>query len=622
MAMSYEIEKLMNAPLEDVLLKLYPAPFYKWLYDTSLAELAKSCPEVLPQPEPGKSSAREKTFKKAYLIDLLLAVLRKPPLARQFLETLPAGTREVILAATWERRVNLAALEKALGRLIATANPDAQRIHYEPFLLPPEHGFLLLLKSSADHWIYSGKPNQKKENFVLVLPAVIRKIFQGLLPPPPDYELQPLDTAPDTAQSRFSCAQKAVADLRLTAEFIAQGNLKRTKSEQVAMPSLKLIHQLTGGPEFFENPGDSSLALLRTRLLAGGIAAVGNKERENLLAQPDNAQPVRELCGKVLASAQFLLEELLDHLANSHNRWYQCSAPAIKKLAAFFAELPAGKWVSWDNLRRYHLLRENVPSLFGPDLVYLRASAIEHANAWSTQVQVGQQNEFELVSEPLLKGYAFLLAAFGLLEIIYGPPGNTVFHLPKKAYLTPYDGLGFVRLTPLGEYVFGRRNTFDVSSGPSTQCAIILDEARLLATCRNADALTELALGQFFEKLAPGRYRLTSKSWLAGCRSREDIEKRIQLFRRVVSAAPPAIWEQLFQKTLSRLSPLITEPDMVVFKIGADEEIRRLLASDPILREVVLKVEGLRIAVHQTDLKKLAKRLEQFGYPNPIPRLR
>lgn len=92
--------------------------------------------------------------------------------------------------------------------------------------------------------------------------------------------------------------------------------------------------------------------------------------------------------------------------------------------------------------------------------------------------------------------------------------------------------------------------------------------------------------------------------------------------KMLVSAAPPAIWEQLFQKTLSRLSPLIAEPDMVVFKIGADEEIRRLLASDPILREVALKVEGLRIAVHQTDLKKLAKRLEQFGYPNPIPRLR
>jgi hypothetical protein len=56
-------------------------------------------------------------------------------------------------------------------------------------------------------------------------------------------------------------------------------------------------------------------------------------------------------------------------------------------------------------------------------------------------------------------------------------------------------------------------------------------------------------------------------------------------------------------------------------KLSADEEIRRLFASDPVLREIVLKVEGLRIAVRGDDLKKLAKRLEQFGYLSPIPRL-
>jgi hypothetical protein len=53
-------------------------------------------------------------------------------------------------------------------------------------------------------------------------------------------------------------------------------------------------------------------------------------------------------------------------------------------------------------------------------------------------------------------------------------------------------------------------------------------------------------------------------------------------------------------------------PDYVILKVGGDEEIRRLLASDPILWEIVLKVEGLRIAARRGDLKKIAKRLEQF----------
>ena len=58
-----------------------------------------------------------------------------------------------------------------------------------------------------------------------------------------------------------------------------------------------------------------------------------------------------------------------------------------------------------------------------------------------------------------------------------------------------------------------------------------------------------------------------------------------------------------------------------MLKVSSDEEIRRLFASDPALREITLKVEGLRIAVRRSDLKKLAKRLEQFGYLSPIPRL-
>jgi hypothetical protein len=220
----------------------------------------------------------------------------------------------------------------------------------------------------------------------------------------------------------------------------------------------------------------------------------------------------------------------------------------------------------------------------------------------------------------LLKGYAFLLAAFGLAEIAYVSPAHDTYRRPKKEYLTPYDGLRFVRLTPLGEYVFRQRTTYELAAVAPTRSPIILDEARLLATCRDADPLTELALGQFLEKLVPGRYRMTPKSFLGGCGSRADIEERIRLFRRVVSATPPAIWERFFERTLARIAPLNLEPEHIVLKISDDEEIRRLFASDPVLREIALKVEGRRIAVRQTDLKKLAKRLEQFGYLSPTPR--
>lgn len=175
----------------------------------------------------------------------------------------------------------------------------------------------------------------------------------------------------------------------------------------------------------------------------------------------------------------------------------------------------------------------------------------------------------------------------------------------------------FVCLTPLGEYVLGLRNTCAVADTAPSRAPIILDDARLLAACQTVHALTDLALGKFMEKIASNRYRMTPESLLRGCGTRQKLEERIRLFRRVVSAKPPLIWERFFEKTLARIAPLKLEPDYIVLKINSDEEIRRLFTSDPVLREISLKVEGLRIAVCREDFRKLAKRLEQFGYLIP-----
>jgi len=622
MAMFHEIQKLRSAPIEEVLLKLYSATTLKWLYEASLRALAEAYPGALPQPEFPARTGAEKAPKKAYLISLLLAILRDQTMGRRFFESLPQATREVLAALTWEGEVNLAALEKRLRLQIARVNPDTRRLYYEPFLLPPENSLVMVLRTGENYWnYYSDREKPKKEDYCLVLPDAVRKVFKALVPPPAGYELVPVETLPTGDRLRYCCAEKVFADMRLVAEYIAQGHLKYTKSERVAMPSLKALRQMTGGPEFFPNSDNPDLGMLRTRLLVGGMEFTSEKERERLLAQGDSAAPMRELIEKVLANASFLHEELLSHLPLSRNRWCEYNPRAIKNLASFFGKLPVEKWISWDNMRSYHALREDLPTLFGERTVGLEAHATTDKNQWSPAVRVSEHNVFELVSEPLLKGYAFLMATFGLTEIAYTSPKHALYHRNKEVYLTPFDSLAFVRLTSLGEYVFRRRDTYEVTTPVQARSSLILDQVRLLAICRNADPLTELSLGQFFEELAPGRYRMTPKSLLGGCRSREDIEERIRLFRRVVSANPPPIWEGFFETTLARIAPLNLEQDYLVLKVSPDEEIRRLLASDPVLREIVLKVEGLRIAVRQCDLTKLAKRLEQFGYLSPLAKI-
>jgi len=617
MASIYDIDKMQRVSVEDLLTKFTPMEPLKWLWEFSLQLLALKHPAALPQPEGGK------TPRKAYLVSLLLAIFRNAAMGRRFFDSLPPATRAVLARLTWENLVNLAELEKAVGCQVAMANPNQGRAFLEPLILAPGQFFVEFIPTRDASWSYyseRGRPNKEKYN--AFLPDPLRRAFKGFVPPPSGYELQPVAELPASAQARYCCFQKAVGDLRLVAEFIAQGHLKYTKAERVSLSSLRTLHQMTGGPEFFEKPANPDLELLRTRLLAGGVAFAGEKEREKLLANPGAAGPVRELIEKVLANASLLHEELLGHLRQTRDNWSYYAAPAVKNLALFFGKLPGGEWISFDNIRSYHLLREEVPSIFAQRARGMQAAAMQQGDEWSRSIYIHDDNEFELLSEPLLKGYAFLLAAFGLAEIAYSSPKHPTYHRSGHAYLSPFDGLGYVRLTPLGEFVFRQKDTFEMTGDASPAASkIVLDEARLLATCRNADQLTELALGQFFENLAPGRYRMTPKSLLGGCRSREDVEGRIRLFRRVVSPSPPAVWEAFFQQTLARIAPLSLEPEYLVLKVSNDDEIRRILATDPVLREIVLKVEGLRIAVRHPDLKKLAKRLEQFGYLSSLSRL-
>ena len=65
MAMFYEIEKLLSAPIEDVLQKLYPVTVFKWLYDINLRKLQETHPDALPQPDRASRFGSDKTLKKS-----------------------------------------------------------------------------------------------------------------------------------------------------------------------------------------------------------------------------------------------------------------------------------------------------------------------------------------------------------------------------------------------------------------------------------------------------------------------------------------------------------------------------------------------------------------------------
>jgi hypothetical protein len=214
----------------------------------------------------------------------------------------------------------------------------------------------------------------------------------------------------------------------------------------------------------------------------------------------------------------------------------------------------------------------------------------------------------------LLQAFFFLTASLGLVEIGYDEPVNEVLQKPNQPYLSEYEGLKYIRLTELGSFVCGRSRKYTAIASVQEKAVFNLDSNRLFLTVEGDDPIARLTLEKMLEPVGTDRYKMTFTSLFRDCQSKADIRKRIALFRKIIYKKPPRIWQQFFATAVKRVNPLTREPEYVVFKVEEDEELLQLLATAPDIAPLVVKVEGLRIAVKNRNSRKLINGLKKHGY--------
>ena len=180
-------------------------------------------------------------------------------------------------------------------------------------------------------------------------------------------------------------------------------------------------------------------------------------------------------------------------------------------------------------------------------------------------------------------------------------------------YLSVFDGLQYIRLTPLGAFIAGLTKDY-AFKGETESANLVLDDKRLLITLDGKDRLKAMVLGQLADKISENCYKVTCGSFLKACDTQEDIEGKIRLFRKQVSAKPPRIWEDFLNDILNKIDPLIPEPDLSVFRLKEHPELIELMARDEVLQKYILKAEGYHVLIPAKNLYKVKKRLEAFGY--------
>jgi len=465
-------------------------------------------------------------------------------------------------------------------------------------------------------------------DYQLSLPDKIREYAQKYLPKPEYYHL--IGNTEDPESCQIFCDNFAIVQqLPLIVHYIKGNNISFDEySEKPTKNALSEMNISCSIQEFYPS-GKFEEKLIRTNLIACFLYLTSDVSISKTL-------PPEEILKKLLAhfhsgndryryafkTFSFLLylknwKKIVGSIQNENQ--YQLESNFRNNIWNILKEIPEKQWISVDNIIKYCYFHNIDIRIAHPYMVsqYVHYSPSRYMNGrWENvrgKTYVSESSFSTVITTPAVKMYLFFLASFGIIDIAYDFPENNEIRAKNRQYLSEFDGLKYIRLNALGEYLLGKSKTFDYDPGKLT-AQVILDEDRLIAYIRGNDPVKKMVLDKIALMIHEGCYRVNYQIFLKDCRSKKDIDSKIQLFYDYISQKPPKIWQTFLDDIISKKDPLEEKMNLLVFKVKNNLELIELIARDEILRKLVLIAEDYHVLISEHNIKKVQLRLGEFGY--------
>jgi hypothetical protein len=235
---------------------------------------------------------------------------------------------------------------------------------------------------------------------------------------------------------------------------------------------------------------------------------------------------------------------------------------------------------------------------------------MEAPDGGNTKVAIGYNRHRNAIELPVLKGTFFFFAALGLCEIIYDEVEEKK---PTSAVYSPWDKLIAVKRTPLGDYVFGLSEHYQMSETKID--GFTLSDSALIIKLDSADSPYSGSFSNFAEQLNPLSFKTDASIFLKNVRSLQDLKTKIALFQQMVPTGVPENWKDFFNSLFKKVDPMDLYGDCAVFRIPSDNKaFIQILAQDTVIKKLVFKAEGYLIIVPKSNIPNLKRRLAEFGY--------
>lgn len=373
--------------------------------------------------------------------------------------------------------------------------------------------------------------------------------------------------------------------------------------------AIKGVHKQMGLREFYPDTIQKDLLYLRSNMLV------------SILSQFDKMQ--------VGGSAVALIKKTFDefytkhftstlHLLHYINKMGTISEYSHKKEEAVlkklvFDNIPMGEWVSFAEFKERTMLQVVKLNPIGYDAHKLTVDwPKSYSNRdWDTELNVYPFHKDQLILWPLVRATIFLYAAWGLLDVVYEEPNCAVFGGTTDS---PYDGLKYFRLNPLGAYVAGLAKDYVSNVQQPFTLELAADSLSVLLTDGDIE-LASKAIASFAKPVGPKRLQTNADLFLVNCTTAADLETKINLFRSIFTQQMPPNWEKFFKEISQKVNPLKELKHYAVFQLNPeDQALLQLIARDPDIKSLCIKAEGHRILVAEPDKARLKNLLRKHGY--------
>ncbi len=462
--------------------------------------------------------------------------------------------------------------------------------------------------------LHIGKHWDKEDIDYFDLDINIVKTIRKYLDKPADYFLH---KSPEPIFDYSQSSEEEVVEkLRVYFNFYSMGEIELSSSNKMLKSSKKAMKKHCSINEYFKDGGD--LEFLKTETIALFLLSI---DKDLINDEYFRIQNIKKLIQNFLDGSLFSKEnfnfstKFLNYLKGVKNIWNEKEHldECLATLKKVLDDMPSGTIISVENILNYIVYRDLFTDIISPQNVY-DYLYINEADYGRTKITT-YDCYYKYITVPLFKSLLTLLGSLGILDLYYDIPTSKNGLYLKNGYLTKYDGLKYVRLNKLGEYVLGRRNEYDFGE-LGEEAEVYLDEDRLIVTIIGDAPMKNMFLEQIGYRISLNKFKLDYHSFLKNISSSEEIRKRISDFKNKISNNLPEIWQDYFEEIEGNINAIKSAPNMKVFKLREDRELINIVAKDEELRKYILKAEDFYIIVPEEHTKTVLKRLENFGYFN------